>query len=177
MKIGDRHYRTIWPDESDETVVKIIDQRWLPHQFVIEDLRTVEQVATAIADMHVRGAGLIGATASYGMYLAMLEAKTKGLQSITTAAEKLKASRPTAVNLEWAVDRQINHLKSFESLEEKIKAAKNMAEIIADEDAKGCEDIGKHGVAIIEELAKKKGGDEVNILTHCNAGWLAFVDY
>src|SRR5580704_8931669 len=103
MNVNGQHYRTIWLRESDSRCVQIIDQRFLPHEFVIEDLTTVAQVATAIREMHVRGAGLIGATAAYGMYLATLESSG---DSLSKAVTDLKATRPTAVNLAWAVDRQ-----------------------------------------------------------------------
>src|SRR5580698_4437219 len=104
MNVNGQHYRTIWLKGSDSRCVQIIDQRFLPHEFIIEDLTTVAQVATAIREMHVRGAGLIGATAAYGMYLATLE--TSG-DSLAKSAADLKATRPTAVNLAWAVDRQL----------------------------------------------------------------------
>lgn len=176
MKVGDKHYRTIWQEKGNAEVVKVIDQRWLPHQFIVEDLSTVDQTVKAIGDMHVRGAGLIGATAGYGMYLATIEARSKGMEFINEAARLLKASRPTAVNLEWAVNRQLEHLAGFDSLEGKIQASLAMASEIADEDADSCKQIGEHGVSLIQEIANRKNG-VVNILTHCNAGWLAFVDH
>ncbi len=177
MKVGNEHFRTIWWDKDEPGVVKVIDQRWLPHRFVVEELRTVDDVAVAISDMHVRGAGLIGATAAFGMYLAMLEAQTKGVESILIAADQLKDSRPTAVNLEWAVHRQLDHIEPLTNIEDKISAALEMALIVADEDAESCQNIGLHGVSLIQEISQKKNGDVVNVLTHCNAGWLAFVDY
>ena len=167
MNIDGKHYRTIWL--KDEKTVQIIDQRVLPHKFVIEDLTTVDEIARAIKDMHVRGAGLIGATAGYGMYLACYNN-----DDLEKAATKLKATRPTAVNLAWAVERQ---LKAIEKSKDKIKTTKEMAAKIADEDSEFCRRIGEHGLKIIEEISKKKKGGVVNILTHCNAGWLAFVDY
>ncbi len=182
MKVQDKHYRTIWPKEDDPNIVQIIEQRFLPHELVIEDLTTVDEVAVAIEDMHVRGAGLIGATAGYGMYIAALEAPKDSvetfIESVEASGEKLKATRPTAVNLEWAVDRQMEAINTAEnSVKAKVQASKKMAETIADEDAEFCRQIGIHGSTIIEEISKKKSGDVVNILTHCNAGWLAFVDY
>jgi len=174
MKVQGKHYRTIWAKKDDPTIVQIIDQRWLPHKFVIEDLKNVDDVAVAIKDMHVRGAGLIGATAGYGMYLAALENSNEDF--LIKAGEKLKATRPTAVNLAWAINRQLNFIKTVESTEDKIKIAFSGAKQIADEDADYCKRIGEHGVKIIEEIYNKKK-DTVNILTHCNAGWLAFVDY
>src|SRR5437773_3678222 len=109
MKVNGQHFRTIWLKPDDETVVQLIDQRFLPHEFVIEDVTTVEQMATAIRDMHVRGAGLIGASAGYGMYLAAIEAARSSSfdQHLANAAAQLNATRPTAVNLSWAIERQL----------------------------------------------------------------------
>jgi len=170
MKVNNKHYRTIWL--KDDTV-QIIDQRPLPHKFVIEDLNSVSDVAAAIKDMHVRGAGLIGATAGWGMYVASKESKNDS--DLKKFSEQLIATRPTAVNLKWAVDRQLKEMAAGKTMEEKRKIAKQTAEEITDEDAAFCKRLGEHGVKIIEDIAKKK--DVVNILTHCNAGWLAFVDY
>ena len=177
MNINGKHYRTIWLKE--EGLVQIIDQRWLPHEFMIENLKTVDDVACAIKDMHVRGAGLIGATAGFGMYIAALNAPADTLlPALVAAGEQLKATRPTAVNLAWAVDRQLEALSAVDGEKQaQIKVALETAQAIADEDADYCRRIGEHGVSIIEEISRKKGGDVVNILTHCNAGWLAFVDY
>ncbi len=178
MLVNGRHYRTIWLKEGDDRTVRIIDQRWLPHRFVTEELRTVEDVAMAIKEMHVRGAGLIGAAAGFGMYLASLEAPEEGFDDfIKKASESLKATRPTAVNLAWACKRQLDRMKNGNSIEEKIEIAKRTAREIADEDAENCRRIGEHGVKLIEEVSRRKNGETVNILTHCNAGWLAFVDY
>ncbi len=179
MNVYGEHYRTIWLKENNPNVVQIIDQRHLPHKFVIEDLATVADVATAIKDMHVRGAGLIGAAAGYGMYIAALHApKESFMESLAAAGEKLKATRPTAVNLAWAVQRQLDTVDAVAGgIDAKIQAARQTAQAIADEDADYCRRIGEHGVAIIEEISRRKNGDPVNILTHCNAGWLAFVDY
>lgn len=178
MNINGTHYRTIWRDTERPQVVKIIDQRRLPHLFVVEDLQTVDDFVAAIGDMHVRGAGLIGAAAGYGMYCACLAAaKKESAKALTEAAEKLKAARPTAVNLAWAVDRQLAAIAGAVSWPEKVAVALRTAEQIADEDAEFCRKIGEHGAPIIEKLYERKGGERVNILTHCNAGWLAFVDY
>jgi methylthioribose-1-phosphate isomerase len=179
MLVGNKHYRTIWLKENDERVVQIIDQRYLPHKFIIEDLHSLHEVVTALKDMHVRGAGLIGAAAGYGMYLAAMEALIeKSFEDyLMEAASELKASRPTAVNLEGAVKRSLEAISKGTSRDEKIKLAKNTATQIADEDAESCRMIGKHGLTIIEQLSKKKENDIVHILTHCNAGWLALVDY
>lgn len=169
MNVNGKHYRTIWIKEGDEKIIQIIDQRTLPHKFIIEDLASVDDVAVAIKDMHVRGAGLIGAAAGFGMYLATLHGK-----DLHKSGEKLKATRPTANNLSWAVERQ---LKAIKNLEDKIKISLETAKNIADEDAHFCKKIGNYGMRIIEDIYQKKNGKTVNILTHCNAGWLAFVDY
>ena len=177
MNINGKHYRTIWL--NDDASISIIDQRWLPHKFIIETLRTSDDVVVAIKDMHIRGAGLIGATAGYGMYLAAKEAANQSdfETSLHNIAEILKSSRPTAVNLEWAVNRQLQAMENENSIREKIATAKTTAENIANEDADHCKNIGLHGFTLIDDLSKKKKGERVNILTHCNAGWLAFVDY
>lgn len=182
MLVHGEHYRTIWLKEDEPGVVQIIDQRHLPHQFVVEDLASVEDVAAAIADMHVRGAGLIGATAGYGMYIAALHAPRSSAEAfmaaLTRAGAQLKATRPTAVNLEWAVNRQLAAVETAGSdPAARIQAALATAHAIADEDADFCRRIGQHGKSIIQEISRRKGGEPVNILTHCNAGWLAFVDY
>jgi len=179
MNVNGKHYRTIWVVEGNKEIVRIIDQRFLPHRFVMEDLATVDDVVTAIKDMHVRGAGLIGAAAGFGMYLAALHAPEDASfdHYLKQAGELLKASRPTAVNLCWAVEKQLEAMKRSASVKEKISIAFTTAGEIADMDAAHCRQIGEHGLQLIEEKSKKKGGKTVNILTHCNAGWLAFVDY
>ncbi len=178
MNVEGKHYRTIWVKDKDDKVVQIIDQRALPHKFVIEDLKTVDDVAVAIKEMHVRGAGLIGATAGFGMYIAALEAPEESFnEAVKASGEKLKATRPTAVNLAGGVERQLKAMEKGKGKEEKVKIAFEEAKKIADEDSEFCKRLGEHGLKIIEELSKKKKGETVNILTHCNAGWLAFVDY
>lgn len=182
MNVQGKHYRTIWLNQNDPTMVQIIDQRHLPHRFVIEDLTTVEAVARAIKDMHVRGAGLIGATAGFGMYLAALTASRSStpafMADVTRDGDRLRATRPTAVNLEWAVKRQLAAIEQAgPDVEAMIDAALQTAQAIADEDAEYCRRLGEHGKALIKEISAKKGGEPVNVLTHCNAGWLAFVDY
>ena len=177
MLVNNKHYRTIWVKENNDKVIQLIDQRFLPHKFIIEDLKTVDDFAKAIKDMHVRGAGLIGATAGYGMYIAALQAPDVNFdESLKKSANKLIATRPTAINLKWAVERQLKEMEKGKSIKEKREIALKTANNIADEDADYCKKIGEHGVKIIEEISKKKN-KTVNILTHCNAGWLAFVDY
>jgi methylthioribose-1-phosphate isomerase len=178
MNINGHHFRTIWPDPEDNQSIHIIDQRQLPHQFVIESLTSLDDTITAIKDMHVRGAGLIGATAGFGMYLAAIKAPDQDLdETLKEAAMLLNRSRPTARNLGWAVERVLAATKKVSEGTEKKKVAYETACEIADEDATFCKQIGRHGLKIIAAISKKKKGEPVNILTHCNAGWLAFVDY
>src|SRR6266576_1898418 len=179
VKVGDKHFRTIWRKPDDERAVQLIDQRFLPHDFVIEEVRSVEQMATAIREMHVRGAGLIGASAGYGMYLAALEAAGRDSfdEHMTGAVAQLSATRPTAVNLSWAIERQLQSIAAGKTAEEKVALALRTADSIADEDAEHCRIIGQHGLALIQQIAETKRNKAVNVLTHCNAGWLAFVDY
>ena len=166
--------------------MQLIDQRFLPHRFVIEEVNTVTQMATAIREMHVRGAGLIGASAGYGMYLATIEAAGSDSfdQYLANAAMRLKATRPTAVNLTWAVERQLTSITKGKSepdwhktVQRKVAVALATAKEIAAEDEEHCRMIGQHGLNLIEQVARRKEGKPVNVLTHCNAGWLAFVDY
>ena len=189
MKVGKQHFRTIWLNPANKQIVQLIDQRFLPHRFVIEDVSTVAQMAIAIREMHVRGAGLIGASAGYGMYLAAIEAAGSPAvagfdQHLANAAAQLKGTRPTAVNLTWAIERQLTNIAKGKSeldwhdtLEEKIARALAVAKDIAAEDEEHCRMIGQHGLSLIEQIAQKRDGKPVNVLTHCNAGWLAFVDY
>src|SRR6202040_4190647 len=149
-------FRTIWLNPANEQIVQLIDQRFLPHRFVIEDVSTVAQMANAIREMHVRGAGLIGAGAGYGMYLATIEAARTGSfdQHLANAASEIKATRPTAVNLTWAVERVRAALAANSHLtaQEKIDLALRTAAQIADEDAEHCRVIGQHGLNLIERI-------------------------
>ena len=180
MNIDGKAYRTIWLDEADR--LHVIDQHVLPHRFETATIMSFSALCDAIRNMLVRGAGLIGATAGYGMWLAACEAPAKDTEAFDTfmsdAATALKRTRPTASNLAWAVDRQLAAMTRGRSPEEKRHIAKATAQDIADEDAEACKRIGEHGKTLLEALAAKKAnGGPVNILTHCNAGWLAFVDY
>ena len=182
MKVDGKHYNTIWIKPNDDSVIQIIDQRWLPHRFVIENLTTVEQAAIAIKDMHVRGAPLIGVTAAYGMYLAALsasdETESNFMRILDETADLLRSSRPTAVNLFWALDRQMKGLRSINgNVAERIQIILEFADEIAAEELESCRLIGEHGVGLIKSISQAKSGETVNILTHCNAGWLACVDY
>jgi len=178
MNVNGIHYRTIWPRKDDQQVIEIIDQRFLPHRFVIEALKTVGDFVAAIRDMHVRGAGLIGATAAYGIYCAALHAPRKNPEAyVEEAARKILDTRPTAKNLSWALHRQLTAIAGVSDREERIQKAYETASRIADEDADFCRRIGEHGLGLIKDISIRKNGAPVNILTHCNAGWLAFVDY
>jgi len=170
MRVQGKEYRTIW-HEGD--VVKIIDQTKLPHQFIIKDLKSVKDTINAIKTMEVRGAPLIGGTAAYGIVLAVQE--NNDSEFIKKSAEELIQSRPTAINLKWAVDRMMNKLSEINS-DQILDIALNEAKEICDEDEKFCENIGLNGLKIIEEIYKKKK-NTVNILTHCNAGWLATINW
>ena len=173
MKVGKDHYRSIWLDKDGQTV-RIIDQTRLPHEFVIIGLTTLDQAATSIRDMWVRGAPLIGATAAYGVALAMREnASDEGL---TQAVNALGATRPTAVNLRWALEDMAGYLKPLPA-HLRVAAAYARAAEICEEDIATNAAIGDNGAAIIKEIAARKNGAPVNILTHCNAGWLATVDW
>ena len=170
MKIQNKEYRTIWYEEN---VVKIIDQTKLPHQFIIKDLKTVKDAINAIKVMEVRGAPLIGGTAAYGMALAVQENNDPNF--IKKSSEELIESRPTAINLKWAVDRMMKKLSGINS-DQILDIALNEAKEICDEDEKFCENIGLNGLKIIEEIYNKTK-KKVNILTHCNAGWLATINW
>ena len=170
MRIEGKEYRTIW---FEKNLVKIIDQTKLPHQFIIKDLRTVKDAINAIKMMEVRGAPLIGATAAYGLVLSIIE--NNDLSFLKKSAENLINARPTAINLKWAVDRMINKLSGVNS--NKIyEIALNEANEICNEDIKFCENIGLNGLKIIEKIYNLKK-NTVNILTHCNAGWLATINW
>jgi methylthioribose-1-phosphate isomerase len=170
MKIEGKDYKTIW---FENNIVKIIDQTKLPHIFLIKELKTCDDAVNAIKNMEVRGAPLIGATAAYGLVLSIIE--NNDLDFLKKSSDKLISSRPTAINLKWAVDRMMKKLiiaKKNEILNLAINEAKN----ICDEDEKFCNQIGLNGLKLIEETYKKKN-QTVNILTHCNAGWLATINW
>ena len=177
MLVNGHSYRTIWLKPNDPFVVQVIDQTKLPHVFEVNDLRSVADACIAIRGMTVRGAGLIGACAAYGMYLAALEAPDSDFHAfMARAGTALKATRPTAANLAWAVDRVLTAMAPGSTPESQRALARIAAETIADQDAQHCRDIGVHGLPLIQSMAQRKRGQVVNILTHCNAGWLAFVD-
>ncbi len=170
MIIEGKEYRTIWYKNE---AVNIIDQTKLPHKFIIKELKTVKDAINAIKIMEVRGAPLIGGTAAYGIVLAAQENSDPVF--IKKSSEDLIRSRPTAINLKWAVDRMIKKLSGINS-DQILDIALKEAQEICDEDEKFCENIGLNGLKIIEEIYNKKK-DTVNILTHCNAGWLATINW
>ena len=170
MRIKGQEYKTIW---FDNNTVKIIDQTKLPHKFQIKELKSLDDAINAIKVMEVRGAPLIGATAAYGIVLALIENNEQSF--LDNACKNLIKSRPTAINLKWAVDRMYKKLKGVNS-NEIFNIAVNEANAICEEDVNFCKNIGINGLKIIDDIYKKKK-DTVNILTHCNAGWLATINW
>ena len=170
MRVNGKNYRTIW---FENNIIKIIDQTKLPHKFIIKELKTVNDAINAIKVMEVRGAPLIGATAAYGLVLSIIENKDQSF--LKKSRDELIKSRPTAINLKWAVDRMMNKLKGVNS-DKILEIAINEAKKICDEDINFCNQIGLNGLKIIEDIYNKKR-EKVNILTHCNAGWLATIDW
>ena len=170
--------RPIWPDEKSG-LVQVIDQRQLPHQLEALTLHTVADVIMAIQEMVVRGAPLIGVTAAWGVYVALTEygAKPEDDEAFAAACTAIRAARPTAVNLMWAVDRMQKHVLAVKGASNRIVAAREAAAVITEEEVDNCRLIGRHGSGLIQDISKQKEGRPVNILTHCNAGWLACVEY
>ena len=168
------NFRTIWT--TPERDIEVIDQRQLPHELVVVKLKTYKDADLAIRSMTVRGAPLIGATAAYGIFLAVRELIDKGLDGrfLDEAFTVLRASRPTAVNLFWALDRM---QKAIDEAEDFLEAAWNEAQKIVEEDIETCRMIGVHGLPLIERISEKKKGETVHILTHCNAGMLGCIEW
>ena len=169
MKVNNINYRTIIGVESKNSV-QIIDQTELPHKFVLKEIKTLDEVIHSIQRMWVRGAPLIGVTAAYGFAIGLKESQSD--EFISKVKEKLISARPTAVNLAWAVEEIAEHVKSFAPIK-RYEEAWSYAEKLAEEDIQKNQKIGLHGLDLIKNLKK----DKLNILTHCNAGWLATVDY
>ena len=172
MKVAGKHMRSIWVETDGETV-GAIDQTVLPHRFATIRLQTLQDAVHAIATMQVRGAPLIGATAAYGVCLALRRDASD--ESLERAYSTLLATRPTAINLKWALDEMMAAVRN-RPREDRVAAAYRRAAEICDEDVAINRAIGRHGMALIEQIAAKKPGARVNVLTHCNAGWLATVD-
>ena len=178
MLVDGKQMRPIWLDKVTNTV-KVIDQRQLPHELVIADLKTVDDVIMAIKDMYVRGAPLIGVTGAFGVYIAAMNSPDGSAEDVYLKAEsqRLKAARPTAVNLSWGVDSVLEKIQGIENPSDKVDMARKEAERIAEFEADNCQKIGENGFELIEDISRRKGGETVNILTHCNAGWLACIEY
>ena len=174
MKVNGTPYRSLWWDQ-DANALQIIDQRWLPHAFRIQQLDSLEDYAIAIRDMHVRGAPLIGATAAYGLAFAL--AQDPGDSALKSAYDLLFATRPTAINLKWALDRMRLAVAPL-SAADRAERALRLAHEIADEDVEINRRIGEHGLTLIRQIAAcKPKGEPIRLLTHCNAGWIATVDW
>jgi S-methyl-5-thioribose-1-phosphate isomerase len=174
MKVDGKHYRSIWV-ATDGWSVEVIDQTALPHAFAIARLTTLADAAEAIRTMKVRGAPLIGATAAYGLCLALRADPSD--ETLDRAHATLLATRPTAVNLRWALDDMRDHLRNRRR-DERVAAAYARAAAICDDDVATCAAIGRHGLPLIQAAWDRAGrGRPVDVLTHCNAGWLATVDW
>jgi len=178
MKVDGKDMRPIWLHE-DQITVQVIDQRRLPHELVVFDIATVDDCIHAIQHMVVRGAPLIGVTAAYGVYLAALSAQRQNDPDsfFKDECRRLKTSRPTAVNLAWAVDRVSHAVERVIDPSKRATQVRNEAARIAEEEAESCRRIGENGVKLIETIREQKGEEPVNLLTHCNAGCLACVEY
>ncbi len=178
MKVDGKDMRPIWFDAETKTI-KVIDQRFLPHKFVVAELKSVDDFIRAIKDMYVRGAPLIGAAGAFGVYTAVSQNRDKRCNNeyLIKECKRLKAARPTAVNLSWGVDKVLDHVLKSNSYDEKLAAALEKASFIVEKEAENCRQIGIHGYPLIEKISRQKNGRPVNILTHCNAGWLACIEY
>lgn len=178
MKVDGKEMRPIWFNRTSKTV-QVIDQRFLPHELIIESLNTVDDVIRAIKEMVVRGAPLIGATGALGVYVSLVQENNDGADNdyLETECNRLKDARPTAMNLFWGIDRVRDAALNEIDYNARVKAALAEALAVVEEEAVNCQQIGRHGLSIIEDISRKKGGKPVNILTHCNAGWLACVEY
>ncbi|MBN1599055.1 MAG: S-methyl-5-thioribose-1-phosphate isomerase [Bacteroidales bacterium] len=179
MRVEGKEYRSIWIHPNNKNVVRIINQAVLPFRFEIKDLTTPEDIIDAIKNMLVRGAPLIGAAGALGIYLAVvkLHPGNHAMATLRTVANNLKESRPTAVNLSFVIDQIMNKIPENTTLEELKELTYRLACERIEMELEFSRKIGEHGLDIIKEINKKKGGKPVNILTHCNAGWLACIDY
>jgi methylthioribose-1-phosphate isomerase len=183
MLINQKYYRTIWNDSKKYPSVLAIDQNQLPFKFKIFGIKSSEEIFSAIRDMKVRGAPLIGVAAAYGIYLACIEAKRKSLEGkrfteyVYKQYRHILSARPTSVNPEWAMKQVLNSIKGIKDADDKILLSLKTVNRIADEDVQNCRSIGITGAQILSLMLKKNKGNTINILTHCNAGWLACIDY
>jgi methylthioribose-1-phosphate isomerase len=178
MKTDATPNRPIWLD-SDPRIVNVIDQRQLPHRLVVAPLQTVDEMIYAIKEMFVRGAPLIGVSGAYGAMLAAIAACDQDDPEgfFKSECARLKAARPTAVNLAWAVERALSATEPAATPQARLEITRALAAEIAEEEVENCRCIGQHGAELIRSLSGKKSGDPVNVLTHCNAGWLACVEW
>lgn len=174
MNVDGKPMRPIWLD-ADGRTVNVIDQRGLPHRMAIMALTSVEAVIFALQQMVVRGAPLIGVTGAYGVLVALHAAADDA--AFLKACGRIKAARPTAVNLVWAVDRVLDRAKAAPTRAERLAVVRQEASAIAEEEVERCRRIGEHGARIIADISRAKGGRTVHLLTHCNAGWLACVEW
>jgi methylthioribose-1-phosphate isomerase len=178
MKVNGKPYHTIWVDPENISVVKVIDQGKLPFEFEIAELKTCEDAFTTIHQMVVRGAPLIGVTGAYGIYLALLNSKDPDWkEQLRDCAEHLKSARPTAVNLSLLIDEMVRNLSKCSSLIEAVEFSLAEANRMKNREIEWSEAIGNNGCNLIERISERKKGEAVNILTHCNAGWLACIDW
>lgn len=183
MLVNGKHYITIWTEENNPCIIYTIDQNLLPHKFKIVKLKSTADIISAIKDMTVRGAPLIGVTAAYGIFLAAKEAYEKNLKKdkfenyISKKAELIKATRPTAVNLFNAVNNSIAVINKQNTVYKKAEASFIYANYLSDCEINSCKMIGRYGLNILKKIYQKKKGRALNILTHCNAGWLGCIDY
>lgn len=179
MQINGQHFHTIWADRDNSEWIKIIDQNQLPFLFQLKTLKTFNEAYEAITQMTVRGAPLIGVTAAYGIYLGLKEHKDRNLDvaTIKYLCDKMKTARPTAINLAWAVDEMYYTLKGITQITKAKTLAFQKAEALKQQEIAASEQIGEYGLRIISEIAEMKKGETVHILTHCNAGWLACIDW
>jgi len=179
MMPKNENFRTIWLKPDDPAIVQIIDQTKLPHEFLVRDLSSYREGAYAIKEMLVRGAPLIGATAAWSLYLAAIEGGNTAdpIGFVKQAAIELGETRPTAINLRWALDRVLGVIRQSGQEQDLVCLLRSEAQSICDEDIEISWNIGVHGCSLIEEISKKKSGETVNILTHCNAGALATINW
>lgn len=178
MNVDGKQMQPIWFDRDTKTV-RVIDQRLLPHEFIIKDLTHLDEVIHAIQEMVVRGAPLIGATGGMGVYVILVQEGSRGMddQWFFSQCDRLKNARPTATNLAWAVNRVQAKVMKTPTLDQRIQTALDESLAIMAEETDNCKKIGTHGLMLIREIADRKPGEPVNILTHCNAGWLACIEY
>lgn len=174
MLVDGRRMRPIWMGEDGRNI-QVIDQRQLPHRLEIMTLSTVDEVIYAIREMVVRGAPLIGVTGAYGVLVALLT--TDNDQQFMAACRGIQDARPTAVNLAWAVERMVAVVMAADGSKARLETARREALVITEEEVARCRQIGEHGAQLIGAISQTKGGQTVNILTHCNAGWLACVEW